>query len=508
MNKYLPEDLHNLSGSRARVIVHVERQLQAKKSLKDRINFRFIGVAIVAVLMLAVATPLLISENPLEVQKSSLINLTVGQHDEQLKRYFPKDGSVTHYSTEYDIYETRVFTYWLYDQYVQQIAIQGDVLTAQIYRIANNQVDLVFDEQISQKDEAFRLAALNEMPSIETLVKAPFKTGESYDTWTLVKDYSRSSNSYVNQNQVIVLEKEIENGFIRRYLAPGFGETKLETWAIVNGQEKVQTTRVMYYTSLTHERIEDMPLIRFEQYQHLSINQSFSTPWVSSPNGTKQMMLEGRGEQGGEEGEGVIIIRDNTTFEDTLLKLSGNVDSQTTPKNLQWIDENRIFVIVGMAHGMVTQGGDLYMLDLRDLSVIPIFKNESVREEIYAIERNGADSFDYELFVYDTEEVSYGQHHTVEGKINLYTGFLKDINASNSTGITITLDPVLKTDNGIESTTAKEVEFTGDREQLMAYASSSEGLVETDINELAAKEPLVEIIVIDDKITHVYEIKQ
>ena len=147
MNKYLPEELQNLAGSRARVIEHVEEQLQSKKSLKNRINIRFIGVAMVAVLMLAVATPLLLSENPFEAQKSAPISLTVGQHDEQLKRYFPHDGSVTHFSSEYDIYETRVFTYWLYDQYVQQIIMQGDVITAQIYRIANNQVDLVFDEQ-------------------------------------------------------------------------------------------------------------------------------------------------------------------------------------------------------------------------------------------------------------------------------------------------------------------------------------------------------------------------
>lgn len=508
MNKYLPEELQNLAGSRARVIEHVEEQLQSKKSLKNRINIRFIGVAMVAVLMLAVATPLLLSENPFEAQKSAPISLTVGQHDEQLKRYFPHEGSVTHFSTEYDIYETRVFTYWLYDQYVQQIIMQGEIITAQIYRIANNQVDLVFDEQVSQDDEAIPLDKLNEMSSIETLIKAPFKEGENYGVWTMVNPDAMSSNLYVNLNNVIVLEKETESGFIRRYLSPEFGETKLEHWTVIDGHEELQSTRIMYYSSLTHEVLDDMPTIRFEQYNHLWVKAEFSTPWESLPSDSKMMMLEGRGEQGGEEGEGVIVIRDKITFEDMVLKLSGNLYSQTTPKEIVWIDENRLFVTVGMAYGMVTRGGDLYMLDLRDLSVIPIIVNKSVREEVSLIERLWGDAFNYTRSIYKTENVDTEDHYTVDGEISMYTGYLTDMNLSNPTELTITLDPILKTDNGIENRTVEEMKFPGDMEQLMAYASRSEGLVETDINELAARKPLVEIIVIDGKITHVFEIEQ
>lgn len=219
-------------------------------------------------------------------------------------------------------------------------------------------------------------------------------------------------------------------------------------------------------------------------------------------------MLEGRGKQGGEEGEGVIVIRDMTTFEDTVLKLSGNLYRQTTPKEIVWIDENRLFVTVGMAYGMVTWGGDLYMLDLRDLSVTPIIVNKSVREEVSLIERLWGDAFNYTRSIYKTENVDTEDHYTVDGEISMYTGYLTDLNLSNPSDLTITLDPILKTDNGVENKTVEEMKFPGDMEQLVAYASSSEGLLETDINELATRKPLVEIIVIDGKITHVFEIEQ
>ncbi|MFP7416605.1 DUF4652 domain-containing protein [Priestia filamentosa] len=57
-------------------------------------------------------------------------------------------------------------------------------------------------------------------------------------------------------------------------------------------------------------------------------------------------------------------------------------------KKALWLDDNRILVIIGLAYGTVSLGGDLYIYNFGDNSLLPVIENESDESEIVDFEFN------------------------------------------------------------------------------------------------------------------------
>ncbi len=54
---------------------------------------------------------------------------------------------------------------------------------------------------------------------------------------------------------------------------------------------------------------------------------------------------------------------------------------QYTPKDLEWLDDSRLLVVVGYAYGTVSRGGDLYLFDI-DLQEVELIYEAKDHEEV------------------------------------------------------------------------------------------------------------------------------
>ncbi|MCM3709611.1 DUF4652 domain-containing protein [Sporosarcina luteola] len=144
-------------------------------------------------------------------------------------------------------------------------------------------------------------------------------------------------------------------------------------------------------------------------------NANSHSGWKTSPDGLQRATIDGKGENAIEEGEALLIIENLKTNKSTIYKLKDNIDAQNTPKYVEWIDENRLFVIVGFAHGTVTKGGRLYEMNVEDNTVIPVFEDLTDKEEIMSIKANDDGTFTYEKHVYIDDVFSEG--YVEEGTI-------------------------------------------------------------------------------------------
>lgn len=123
--------------------------------------------------------------------------------------------------------------------------------------------------------------------------------------------------------------------------------------------------------------------------------------WIPSPNGEKQVMIEGLGEF---EAKGTIVL--NELSRSTMEDIDFNHGGQWTAKEIAWYDNDSLLTTIGLVHGTVTRGGNLYHLNLTTLDLTPILELP-LKEEVadFSIEGN---LLTYEVHVYEDDEMNTG----------------------------------------------------------------------------------------------------
>ncbi len=265
-----------------------------------------------------------------------------------------------------------VHTYWLNDQYVQQITGHKEFGIAEhIYRINGNEIELVYGSMLETfKPTTWSIEQLNNLPKIQTELKAPLKKGAEYintygEKWMIIDTDGQVATAYGEFENVLILENFNEEQLTRtrRYLAKGFGEVKLELEFLneENGQYEIALTTELASTGQIMFELEQNEQSIFGVYEADQYNfTDIDSEWELSPDGTKRATLVGRANDF--EGINVLIIEDLETNKFTIYKYKDE-SKQNTPKDLEWIDDNRLYVIVGYGYGTVTMGGNLYELE-------------------------------------------------------------------------------------------------------------------------------------------------
>ena len=408
MNKYLPRDLRNLKDNKQRVMQNVEQSIRGKRAY---ILPKLIGsfIALAAIVFISLFTYQQFSDNNKTTTDNPNVDvLAPGEYDDLLRKYFPEDQSK---KLMFDSAngEFTVETYWLSNNYIKEVKNQSNTVTYTYYLIANNKIDLV-KEAVDQAD--YTIDELNKMDTITTLVEAPFREGHSAGEW-VVKEVDATKGMFKN---VLVLERN-DVGYISTHmLAPRYGHIYSE------GSKDGEVGITISFGQLTTAL--DGDVMRFDKIEDVVIEPTFHTPWQKSPLGQKRLTLIGKGEQGGEEGVGLILIEDTEYDMQTIFSLTNVPYNQITPKNMEWIDEERIFVTIGMAQGMVTVGGDLYILNLKENTLTPVITELNVREEISNIYRIDDTTYTYEKFTYLTDMMDYNESKTETGTIKIASGFV------------------------------------------------------------------------------------
>jgi hypothetical protein len=181
------------------------------------------------------------------------------------------------------------------------------------------------------------------------------------------------------------------------------------------------------------EKSKEVDSIDFS-FTKQEMNNSFKpilySSWKNSQDGLYSACIEGK--QSGDVDFGIvnICLKDLKTSKYSLLKIYSwqNIDSSKflnesdnatsvmmkksinndyTPKFLQWVDNERIMVIIGFAYGTVKKGGDVYLLDVLTGELKVVYKTGDKREEV--------ESFDYE-----------------NGQLNMIVNVYEDDNLMNS----------------------------------------------------------------------------
>ncbi len=126
-------------------------------------------------------------------------------------------------------------------------------------------------------------------------------------------------------------------------------------------------------------------------------NELYNNPssWKNTSDNKYSALLDGKGEllnkEGiidgyREEGSTVIVVKNNETKEAVNITLDSK-DKQHTPLYIEWTEDGKLLVIVGLAYGTVVRGGDVYLLDTETASSILIYKADiSIGEEAAVLE--------------------------------------------------------------------------------------------------------------------------
>jgi len=360
-----------------------------------------------------IITPIEESNNPAILEK--------GENYELLKQTFFPSESEAEFVGGFENLGLNIQTFWLNDYYVQQVLSSYGGTTENIYRINGDQIELVFEEMIdgSQRSQ-MSLDELNKLPVLHIALKAAFKIGDKYDDWTLIETSGQVNTPYGSFSDVLTFELVADEVRLRKYYAQDFGMVKWEN-AFFN-QEKNEY-EIMIQTELSSinpsPALVDKTPSHFDTKVDLNYTATSHSGWKTSPNGLQKATIDGKGEKASEEGEAVLVVQNVVTNEETIFRLKNNENGQYTPKQLEWIDENRLLVIIGYAYGMVTTGGKLYELNVKDNVVTPVIEDLTEKEEITSIKVNKDGTFTYQKHVYETDNFSYEESHVEEGTMTI-----------------------------------------------------------------------------------------
>ena len=142
----------------------------------------------------------------------------------------------------------------------------------------------------------------------------------------------------------------------------------------------------------------------------------FNTPWESSPLEKFKATIEGKGEKANAEGYSHIIIKDVNLNKLTKLTFENEEKNQLTARDLEWIDESTLFVILGQPFGTVSKGGSIYKVNILTGETTLHLKASNSKEEFTAVHKS-ENIFKFEKYVYDDDNFTKG--HSENGIIEL-----------------------------------------------------------------------------------------
>lgn len=422
-------------GDTSERVHRIQQQVNLKKSKKTNENkerWVYYGILITFIGLLAFSANLwsskLINKNgqltepgvvlPTEdADTENVLELEKGDDYEQLKQYLPPHGATAVFLGGYENGGSTTQTYWLDDHYVQQVSSNDGGSVERVYRLNGSQIEIVYEEMMDDLSGRLQWSSeeLNKLPQGELFLEAPLEIGDVYGEWTVVNTSGQVATTYGEFTNVLILESIKDDFRMRGYYVPGYGEVKWEGASMdkeSGDYEPMSTTDLATFT-LTEEEV--VTPAHFDVKIENDFTPTLHTPWQPSPSGNQQATIEGIHAQAGEEGESILVIENLETHQSTIFKLKDNEYGQYTPKKVEWIDEDRMFVIIGNAYGMVTMGGKLYELNINDNIVTPVITDLTSKEEIMSVRVNQDGTFTYEKHVYDTDNMEQSESHVEEG---------------------------------------------------------------------------------------------
>lgn len=142
---------------------------------------------------------------------------------------------------------------------------------------------------------------------------------------------------------------------------------------------------------------------------------SYKINWETSPNGKKSAAIDIGKERDVDFGIHVFYIKDMSTKEIVKYEIINNT-MQFTPMNIKWWDNEHLIIVAGYAYGNISQGSEIYCLDISTGNIPLIYKRKDVKQEIVEVSRV-KDDLILKLKIYDDDNLN--KFHGGVGKITL-----------------------------------------------------------------------------------------
>ena len=158
LKRQLDVKMGDTKGRAQNVMSKIEKNKRTQKSSKKSWMPYFTTVAVVALACFLLF--LLYPQNePSQTADDPTINPRIEEEVSQtLANYFSKSEETMYYAGEGNEYAPfQLTTTWLSENYVQQIIDNGGGITQQIYRITNDEIQLIYNDLIEFEPVSFEL---------------------------------------------------------------------------------------------------------------------------------------------------------------------------------------------------------------------------------------------------------------------------------------------------------------------------------------------------------------
>ncbi|MDW8800122.1 DUF4652 domain-containing protein [Clostridium sp. A1-XYC3] len=197
-------------------------------------------------------------------------------------------------------------------------------------------------------------------------------------------------------------------------------------------------------TSAKEDKKEDKKEAKFVSTQSVNIPKfskgllskseepRFGTPWKKSNNKSYSACIEGKGPEAIEEGVGKLFVKDKegNTYSFEILN-----NDKISPRYIEWADDENLFVVIGDAHGTVSKGGNLYLINVVTGKTSLVLETSSDKQQVMEIKKLES-NLSLKVNVYDDD--SYNKSHVENWSISSFDVSLnKQMEVKDSTGKTI-----------------------------------------------------------------------
>ncbi|MBV7271560.1 DUF4652 domain-containing protein [Clostridium thailandense] len=164
---------------------------------------------------------------------------------------------------------------------------------------------------------------------------------------------------------------------------------------------------------------------------------SFSTPWITSVDGTNNACIDGRGSEASEEGIGKILVKDKGG---NIFSFEISNNKKLTPRYIEWINDENLLFITSNAHGTVSNGGNLYLLNVNTGETSVVLETPDKKQQIVSAKKSG-NNINLKVDVYEDDQ--YNKSH-----VENWTIYSFDINLSKKMEVKNSEGKLICTING------------------------------------------------------------
>ncbi len=132
---------------------------------------------------------------------------------------------------------------------------------------------------------------------------------------------------------------------------------------------------------------------------------AFANSWKESKNKIFAACIEGKGPEVIEEGIGSIVVKDNDKKQAWKFSIINEKDKQNSPLFVEWADNNKLFVIVGLGYGTVTRGGNVYVLNVDTGKTSLVYETKNEKEQVASV-YNKNNALQLNLVVYEDSKMN------------------------------------------------------------------------------------------------------